>query len=37
VAKCVVGVDAWPGTRWALAWAADEARRWLASVQVVHP
>jgi hypothetical protein len=37
VAKCVVGVDASPGALWALTWAADEARLWLASLQVVHP
>lgn len=33
----VVGVDASPGTLWALTWAADEARLWPASLQVVHP
>ena len=33
VATCVVGVDASPGTLWALTWA----RLWLASLQVVHP
>ena len=34
---CVVGVDASPGTLRALTWAADEARLWPASLQVVHP
>jgi hypothetical protein len=37
VAKCVIGVDASPGTLGALAWAADAARLWLASLRVVHP
>jgi hypothetical protein len=37
VAKSVVGVDTSPGTLRALTWAADEARLWLASRQVVHP
>ena len=36
VAKIVVGVDASPGALRALAWAADEARMRLASLQVVH-
>jgi nucleotide-binding universal stress UspA family protein len=36
VAKIVVGVDASPGAVQALAWAADEARLRLASLQVVH-
>jgi len=36
VAKVVVGVDASPGALRALAWAADEARLRLASLQVVH-
>jgi nucleotide-binding universal stress UspA family protein len=36
VAKIVVGVDASPGALRALAWAADEARLRLASLQVVH-
>jgi nucleotide-binding universal stress UspA family protein len=36
VAKIVVGVDASPGALQALAWAADEARLRLASLQVVH-
>jgi nucleotide-binding universal stress UspA family protein len=36
VAKIVVGVDASPGAVRALAWAADEARLRLASLQVVH-
>ena len=33
----MVGVDASPGTLWALAWAADEVRLWPASLQVVDP
>jgi hypothetical protein len=37
VATCVVGVDASPGAVWALTWAADEARLWLASLEVVRP
>jgi|Tabmets5t2r1_1033131.scaffolds.fasta_scaffold00942_2 hypothetical protein len=36
VAKRVVGVDPSPGALRALSWAADEARRWLASRQLVH-
>jgi nucleotide-binding universal stress UspA family protein len=36
VARIVVGVDASPGALRALAWAADEARLRLASLQVVH-
>jgi nucleotide-binding universal stress UspA family protein len=36
VAKIVVGVDASPGALRALAWAADEARLRLATLQVVH-
>jgi Universal stress protein family len=36
VAKFVVGVDASPGAVRALAWAADEARLWPATLQVVH-
>jgi nucleotide-binding universal stress UspA family protein len=36
VAKIVVGVDASPGALRALAWAADEARLRMASLQVVH-
>ena len=36
MAKIVVGVDASPGALQALAWAADEARLRLASLQVVH-
>ena len=36
MAKIVVGVDASPGALRALAWAADEARMRLASLQVVH-
>jgi nucleotide-binding universal stress UspA family protein len=36
VAGIVVGVDASPGALRALAWAADEARLRLASLQVVH-
>jgi hypothetical protein len=36
VAKSVVGVDTSPGALRALTWAADEARLWLASLQVVH-
>jgi nucleotide-binding universal stress UspA family protein len=36
VAKIVVGVDASPGAVRALTWAADEARRRLATLQVVH-
>jgi nucleotide-binding universal stress UspA family protein len=36
VARIVVGVDASPGALKALAWAADEARLRLASLQVVH-
>ena len=36
MAKIVVGVDASPGALRALAWAADEARLRLASLQVVH-
>jgi hypothetical protein len=37
VTKSVVGVDASPGGLWALAWAADEALLWRASLQVVQP
>ena len=37
VARCVVGVDPWPGALWALTWVADEARLWLASLPVVQP
>ena len=37
MAKSVVGVDTSPGALRALTWAADEARQWLASLQVVHP
>jgi hypothetical protein len=37
VAKSVVGVDTSPGALRALTWAADEARLWLASLQVVQP
>jgi nucleotide-binding universal stress UspA family protein len=36
VARIVVGVDASPGALRALAWAADEARLRLATLQVVH-
>jgi nucleotide-binding universal stress UspA family protein len=36
VAEIVVGVDASPGALRALAWAADEARLRLASLEVVH-
>ncbi|HEX2374126.1 MAG TPA: universal stress protein [Actinomycetota bacterium] len=36
MARIVVGVDASPGAVRALAWAADEARLRLASLQVVH-
>jgi nucleotide-binding universal stress UspA family protein len=36
VARIVVGVDASPGALRALAWAADEARLRMASLQVVH-
>ena len=36
MARIVVGVDASPGALRALAWAADEARMRLASLQVVH-
>jgi nucleotide-binding universal stress UspA family protein len=36
MAKIVVGIDASPGALQALAWAADEARLRLASLQVVH-
>ena len=36
MAKIVVGVDASPGALRALAWAADEARLRLATLQVVH-
>jgi nucleotide-binding universal stress UspA family protein len=36
VARIVVGVDASPGALRALAWAADEARLRLASLQVVY-
>jgi nucleotide-binding universal stress UspA family protein len=36
VARIVVGVDASPGALQALAWAADEARLRLATLQVVH-
>ena len=36
MARIVVGVDASPGALQALAWAADEARLRLASLQVVH-
>ena len=36
MARIVVGVDASPGALRALAWAADEARLRLASLQVVH-
>jgi nucleotide-binding universal stress UspA family protein len=36
VAKIVVGVDASPGALQALAWAADEARLRLATLEVVH-
>ena len=36
MAKIVVGVDASPGALRALAWAADEARMRLATLQVVH-
>jgi nucleotide-binding universal stress UspA family protein len=36
VARIVVGVDASPGALRALAWAADEARLRLASLQVVQ-
>jgi nucleotide-binding universal stress UspA family protein len=36
MARIVVGVDASPGALGALAWAADEARLRLASLQVVH-
>ncbi len=36
MAKIVVGVDASPGAVRALAWAADEARLRLATLQVVH-
>jgi nucleotide-binding universal stress UspA family protein len=36
VTEIVVGVDASPGALRALAWAADEARLRLASLQVVH-
>ena len=35
VAEGVVGVDTSPGALGVLTWAADEARRWLASLQVV--
>jgi hypothetical protein len=37
VARSVVGVEASPGALRTLTWAADEARRWLASQQLVHP
>jgi hypothetical protein len=37
VAKSVVRVDASHGALPALTWAADEARLWLASLQLVHP
>jgi hypothetical protein len=36
VAESVVGVDTSPGALRALTWVADEARLWLASLQVVH-
>jgi nucleotide-binding universal stress UspA family protein len=36
MARIVVGVDASPGALQALAWAADEARLRLASLQLVH-
>jgi hypothetical protein len=37
VATNMVGVDASPGTLWALTRAADEARLWPGSLQEVHP
>jgi hypothetical protein len=37
VAESVVGVDPRLGALWALTRAADEARRWLASGQLVQP
>jgi hypothetical protein len=37
VVEIVVGVDVSPGALGALTGAADEARLWLASLQVVHP
>jgi nucleotide-binding universal stress UspA family protein len=36
MAKIVVGVDASPGALLALTWAADEARRRLATLEVVY-
>jgi nucleotide-binding universal stress UspA family protein len=36
MARIVVGVDASPGALRALAWAADEARLRMATLQVVH-
>jgi hypothetical protein len=37
VAKRRIGVDPSPGALWALTRAADEARLWLASGQLVCP
>ena len=36
MAESGVGVDTSPGALLALTWAADEARLWLVSLQVVH-
>jgi nucleotide-binding universal stress UspA family protein len=36
VGRIVVGVDASPGAKQALAWAAEEARLRRAVLQVVH-